>query len=121
LRSWQFKIDGRAHHVTPEAGLTFNDPELVLKAAIDGEGLAQLPAFEACDALRAGSLVTCLEEFAPDDGGHYLCYLSRKQLPKRIRAFVDFMTTSVRALDLDPSTIARRDAPPVAAIAGMGG
>jgi DNA-binding transcriptional LysR family regulator len=90
----------------------------VLEAVIDGEGLAQLPAYAACDALRAGSLVTCLDQFSPDDGGHYLCYLSRKQLPKRIRAFVDFMTARVRALDLDPSTIARNGAASIATLVG---
>ena len=51
-------------------------------------------------AFRDGALVACLEQDAPDDRGHYLCYLSRQQLPKRIRAFIDFMTTSIRALDL---------------------
>jgi DNA-binding transcriptional LysR family regulator len=105
LRIWDFRIEGRAHDFTPQAHLTFNDPELILTAALDGEGLAQLPAYQVCDALRAGSLVMCLEQFSPDDGGHYLCYLSRQQLPKRIRAFVDFMTTQVRALDLDCSSI----------------
>src|SRR5690606_20847727 len=106
LRNWEFRIDGRLRRFVPHAELTFNDPGLVLEAAIGGEGLAQLPAYEVCEALRAGLLVTGLEQFAPDDGGHYLCYLSRKQLPKRIRAFVDFMTAGVRALDLDPSAIA---------------
>jgi DNA-binding transcriptional LysR family regulator len=98
---WNFRVEGRACSFTPQAQLTFNDPELVLQAALDGEGLVQLPAYQVCEALRAGTLVTCLEQFSPDDGGHYLCYLSRQQLPKRIRAFVDFMTTQVRALDLD--------------------
>jgi DNA-binding transcriptional LysR family regulator len=114
LRNWEFRIDGRLRRFVPHAELTFNDPGLVLEAAIGGEGLAQLPAYEVCEALRAGLLVTGLEQFAPDDGGHYLCYLSRKQLPKRIRAFVDFMTAGVRALDLDPSAIALSDACPLA-------
>lgn len=100
LRTWSFKIDGRGHDVTPEASLTFNDPDLIMKAVLEGEGIAQLPAYQVCDALRAGRLVSCLEAFAPDDGGHYLCYLSRQQLPKRIRVFVDFVTSEVRALDL---------------------
>lgn len=106
LRAWDFRIDGRARSLVPPAGQTFNDPDLILKAALDGEGLAQLPAYQACAALREGSLVACLEAFAPGDGGHYLCYLSRRQLPKRIRVFVDFMTTRVRALDLDCGGIA---------------
>ena len=101
LRNWEFKVDGRARSIAPPANLTFNDPELVLDAVLRGDGIAQLPAYEICDALRAGALVVCLEDASPDDGGHYLCYLSRQQLPKRIRAFVDFMTAEVRKLDLD--------------------
>jgi len=105
LRNWDFKIDGHARSLVPEASLTFNDPDLILQTVLEGKGIAQLAAYQVCDALRAGSLVTCLEQCSPDDGGHYLCYLSRQQLPKRIRAFVDFMTTRVRGLDLDCSTI----------------
>jgi DNA-binding transcriptional LysR family regulator len=105
LREWMFRVEGRAHGLTPDASLTLNDPGLILDAALAGEGIAQLPAYLVCDALRAGRLVACLEAFSPDDGGHYLCYLSRQQLPKRIRAFVDFMTTEVRALDLDCSEL----------------
>jgi DNA-binding transcriptional LysR family regulator len=94
-------VDGRARIVRPASELVFNDPDLVLQATLDGLGLAQLPAYQACSALRSGELVTCLDRFAPDDRGHYLCYLSRRQQPKRIRAFIDYMTTEVRALDLD--------------------
>jgi len=75
-----------------------------LRAVLDGQGLAQLPAYEVCGALRDGTLVECLAEIAPDDRGHYVCYLSRQHLPKRIRAFIDFMTTHIRALDLDCAT-----------------
>ena len=105
LRGWTFRVGGRAESVTPEAHLTLNDPGLILDAALAGEGVAQLPAYLVCEALRAGRLVACLEAFSPDDGGHYLCYPSRQQLPKRIRAFVDFMTIEVRALDLDCSEL----------------
>jgi DNA-binding transcriptional LysR family regulator len=101
LRAWDFKVDGKASGVAPEGALTFNDDDLVLQAVLRGEGIAQLPAYQVSDALHAGSLVACLGAYAPDDRGHYLCYLSRKQLPKRIRAFIDFMTTEIRAIDMD--------------------
>ncbi|MBU8977828.1 LysR family transcriptional regulator [Lysobacter sp. MMG2] len=101
LQSWDFRVEGRARNVRPPAELVFNDPELALQAALDGHGIVQLPAYQVCDALRSGALVTCLDPFAPDDRGHYLCYLSRRQQPKRIRAFIDFMTAQIRALDLD--------------------
>lgn len=101
LQRWDFKVDGQARSITPNADIVVNDPSLAMRAVLDGQGLAQLAAYHVCDALRAGTLVTCLAHVAPDDGGHFLCYLSRRQLPKRIRVFVDFMTTRIRALDLD--------------------
>jgi DNA-binding transcriptional LysR family regulator len=101
LQSWDFKIGGHAHSITPHADIVVNDPSLALSAVLDGEGLAQLPAYQVCDALRAGTLLACLAHVAPDDRGHYLCYLSRQHLPKRIRVFIDFMTSRIRALDLD--------------------
>ncbi|QSX74693.1 LysR family transcriptional regulator [Lysobacter arenosi] len=122
LRSWDFKVDGHPRSVTPQADIVLNDDDLMLHALLSGQGLAQLPAFEVRDELRKGTLVTCLAQFAPDDRGHYLCYLSRRQLPKRIRAFIDFITTQVRALDLDCATTPPRlhadaDAAPAAGAA----
>ena len=100
LQAWEFRVDG-PRSVRPASHLTFNDADLVLQAALDGQGLVQLPACQVYGALRSGALVSCLDDIAPDDGGHYLCYLSRRQQPKRIRAFIDYMTVQVRAMDLD--------------------
>lgn len=101
LQSWDFKVDGKARSITPDADIVVNDPSLAMRAVLDGQGLAQLPGYQVRDELREGALVACLAHVAPDDRGHYLCYLSRQQLPKRIRVFIDFMTSSIRALDLD--------------------
>ena len=106
LDSWNFKVDGRARCITPPGDIVLNDDDLMLQTLLDGQGLAQMPAYQVCDALRAGELVACLGQFAPDDRGHYLCYLSRRQLPKRIRAFIDFITTQVRALHQDCAPLA---------------
>ncbi|HKT26867.1 LysR family transcriptional regulator [Dyella sp.] len=106
LQSWDFKVNGQPRCITPEGNLIVNDPSLAMRAVLADQGLAQLPAYQVSDALRNGTLVACLEHVAPDDRGHYLCYLSREQLPKRIRAFVDFMTANIRALDF--STIELR-------------
>ncbi|NUO75492.1 MAG: LysR family transcriptional regulator [Lysobacter sp.] len=101
LQTWDFKVEGRLQRVSPTGDLVFNDDDLMLEAVLDGQGLAQLPGYLACEALRRGALVTCLAPYAPDDRGHYLCYLSRRQLPKRIRVFIDFATARIRALNLD--------------------
>jgi DNA-binding transcriptional LysR family regulator len=99
LQPWAFRVEGSACAITPDAAIVVNDPALVLRAALDGQGLAQLPMYQASEALRAGALVTCLDDLAPADRGHYICYQSRQQLPKRIRVFIDFMTARIRALD----------------------
>jgi DNA-binding transcriptional LysR family regulator len=99
-REWEFKVDGLAQRRQPVARHTFNDADLILQAVLDGLGIAQLPAYQVCDLLGDGQLISCLAQHAPEDGGHYLCYLSRKHLPARIRVFIDYMTEHTRALDL---------------------
>ncbi|CAG9168157.1 hypothetical protein LMG23992_01037 [Cupriavidus laharis] len=84
----------------PTARLTFNDADLVLQAVLQGHGIAQMAGYQVSDHLAANELVMALARYAPDDRGHYLCYLSRQHLPTRIRVFIDFMTEQIRALDI---------------------
>lgn len=100
VSEWEFKVDGIAQHCQPVAQHTFNDVDLILQAVLDGLGIAQLPAYQVSDLLGEGRLISCLAQYAPTDGGHYICYLSRKHLPARIRVFVDYMIEHTRALDL---------------------
>jgi DNA-binding transcriptional LysR family regulator len=97
---WEFKVDGLARKFLPQAKLSYNDPDLVLQAVLDGHGIAQMAGYLICDALRSGALVACLVPHAPEDRGHYICYLSRQHLPSRMRVFIDFMTARIRAADL---------------------
>lgn len=100
MRDWEFKVDGQARNLLPKCGLSFNDAELVLEAVLQGEGLAQLPGYQADEHLRSGRLRACLTPYAPDERGHYICYQSRRHLPARVRVFVDYMIAAVRALKL---------------------
>ncbi|ARN23384.1 LysR family transcriptional regulator [Piscinibacter gummiphilus] len=99
-RDWEFKVQGETRKVSPASRLTFNDAELVLQAVQRGQGIAQMPAYQISALLRSRALLSCMPQYAPDDSGHYICYLSRQHLPSRIRVFVDHMTTAIRALDL---------------------
>ncbi len=98
---WEFKVDGRARKFLPQARLTYNDPELVLQAVLDGQGIAQMAGYLVCEALQSGELVPCLMQHAPDDRGHYICYQSRQHMPSRMRVFIDFMTARIRASYLE--------------------
>lgn len=100
IYEWEFKVDGHLRKLMPKAQCTINDADLVLQAVLDGQGLAQMAGYQVRDHLRAGRLVSCLAQHAPDDRGHYLCYLSRQQQPARLRVFIDYMTEQIRGLDL---------------------
>ena len=98
-RDWEFTVAGRSQWVLPPSSRsTFNDDDLVLQAVLDGQGIAQLPAYQVCSSLDGGRLITCLDEHAPDECKHYICYRSRKQLPSRTRAFIDYMTQHIREI-----------------------
>jgi DNA-binding transcriptional LysR family regulator len=97
---WEFKVDGQLRKFLPRAALTYNDAELVLQDVLAGQGIAQMSGYLICGALKSGALVPCLAQHAPDDRGHYICYLSRQHLPSRMRVFIDFMTARIRAANL---------------------
>ena len=101
IDEWEFRVDGRLRKALPPAMEIFNDDDLVLQAVLDGRGLGQLAGYQVSEYLRSGRLVACLPQYAPDDRGHYVCYQSRRQLPSRIRVFIDFMIAAIRALDLE--------------------
>lgn len=73
------------------ARLAVNDQQALLQACLDGVGIAQLPLPLVLSALRSGALQVVLPQHAPDGLQIYLYYPSRKQLPARVRAFVDFI------------------------------
>jgi len=96
LSEWEFNVDGTLRKLVPDGKVTYNDPELVLQAAIDGQGLAQLPDYLVAGPLEAGVLVPCLARYAAGDHGHYVCYQSRQHMPTRMRVFIDFMIERIR-------------------------
>ena len=100
IDEWEFKGGGALQKVVPKASQSFNAPDLVLQAVLNGDGLAQMAGYQVSHLLRSGELLACLAQYAPADRGHYICYLSRHYLPSRIRVFVDYMTQQIRALDL---------------------
>ncbi len=67
-----------------------NDFRSLLQACIDGIGIAQLPQPLALPALRKGQIKTLLPENMLEGWQLFIHYPSRKQIPARVRAFVDF-------------------------------
>lgn len=90
----QSRRDGaRALQQVPTATrcrLACNDYRSLLQACTSGLGIAQLPQPLALPALRRGELRCVLLDHAPEGWQLFIHYPSRRQLPERVRAFVDF-------------------------------
>lgn len=89
LATWTLKDKGREIEVAVSGPFIANDFPTMLGAAIEGLGLAQVPAPLAADALRAGKLVCILEAYAPMTPGVFLYYPNRRQIMPKLRAFID--------------------------------
>ncbi|MGP5211660.1 LysR family transcriptional regulator [Psychrobacter alimentarius] len=74
-----------------DGGLSSNNGDLLVNAAIAGAGLALQPTFIASEAIVDGKLVIVLPEYEPETLGLYAVYAHRKLLPHKIRCFIDFI------------------------------
>ena len=86
---WPLNDNGRAIELAVSGPLIANDYPTMLGAAIEGVGLAQLPAPVAAAAMKAGKLVPVLEPFAPTMPGVFLYYPGHRQIMPKLRAFID--------------------------------
>lgn len=73
-------------------GLVVNNGEILMAAAIAGEGYVLQPTFIVGDAIKQGKLSIILSEFEPEPVGLYAVYPHRKLLTPKLRAFIDFIS-----------------------------
>jgi len=91
-RPWQFLIRGEAVTTHPRAHFVMNDGEGLVSAARAGIGLVQVPEFMARSAVEAGKLEEVLARFRPAPMPISVVYPSNRQVPLRLRAFIDALT-----------------------------
>jgi DNA-binding transcriptional LysR family regulator len=71
--------------------LTLNSNRLMVKAAIQGMGIAYVPDFYAEAAIKDGLLETILGDWCPAEPGLALYYSGHRQVPAVLRAFIDLL------------------------------
>ena len=91
LFPWRFEKEGRQVEVAVEGRLTVNDPELALRAALDGAGVLYTVRDYAAPGIEAGRLVPLLEDWRTASSAIYLYYPSRRQTPVPLQTFVEFL------------------------------
>jgi DNA-binding transcriptional LysR family regulator len=87
--AWRFVENGQTTRINVEGPLVFNSIALILDAALDGTGLAYLPADFVAEEVGRGNLLSVLEEYIPPLPGYHLYYPSRRQNSPAFKLMVE--------------------------------
>ena len=79
LYAWEFEKRGRVLNVRVEGRLVFNEADAMVRAALDGFGLAYVLEDRAAEHVAGGRLVRVLEDWCEPYAGYHLYYPSRRQ------------------------------------------
>jgi DNA-binding transcriptional LysR family regulator len=88
---WTFERNGRTKRMSLAGRVTVNVPDLAVRAAVDGLGIAYTVESMAAPFLRTGQLVRVLEGVSPSLETLFLFYPGHRQVPAALRAFIDMI------------------------------
>jgi DNA-binding transcriptional LysR family regulator len=92
---WEFHRAGKVVEVKVSGRLVFNELATKLTACAAGHGIAQTIEFGLAPMLANGELVQILADWAEERYPLYAYHLSRHLPPAKVRAFLDFVLTSI--------------------------
>jgi DNA-binding transcriptional LysR family regulator len=102
VRPWSLRSRRSSEQIVQcRPRLIFNDPEAIAQAARLGLGVALLPMPFAFALIASGELVRLLPGWYSDAGPVSVYYPSRRMLPAKTRAFVDFVSERFQAAAFD--------------------
>jgi DNA-binding transcriptional LysR family regulator len=111
LERWQLQTASGEHvAVDFRPRLLSNDLMLLRQAAIEGLGIAVLPAFICKRDLAEGRLIEILPGWKVAGTGFYAIFPNHHEMPARLRAFLDFLVERLRpalSWDMAPASPAR--------------
>ncbi len=89
LYAWELEKGSRDLHVRVDGQLIFNNSRMIVRAAVDGLGLACVLEDLVAEALASGELVRVLGDWCPPFAGYHLYYPSRRQPSAAFALVVD--------------------------------
>ncbi|RYZ11345.1 MAG: LysR family transcriptional regulator [Comamonadaceae bacterium] len=93
---WEFDAKGETVFQPISPFLSCSDPEAEMQAVVDGLAIGQIDSINAAEPIRAGVLVPLLTTQVSGRMGFYIYYAQRKNLPARIRRFIDFAVANLK-------------------------
>jgi DNA-binding transcriptional LysR family regulator len=97
LVDWLLERNGKSRTVSISGRIIVNTPELALRAAVDGLGIAYAIAAQADPFLRSGQLIRVLEDWSPAFQGLFLYHPSHRRVPAALRALIDMTQAAASA------------------------
>ena len=108
---WELLRNGRLIDVEVNGPLTVSDSVSMAPAAVDGIGIAYVFERQVREELASGKLVPVLPECWPVFAGFHLYYPSRRQMPAKLRVFIEYCGEMLnKALKSHEKTAARKAA-----------
>ena len=104
-RSWSFSDGSDEISVRIAPRLIANNAVAVHRAVLTGSGLAVLSHILVCPDIEAGRLVNVMPEFPPARLPINVVYPSRRNMPLRVRATLDFLVEAIREDPLMASSL----------------
>jgi DNA-binding transcriptional LysR family regulator len=89
LYRWEFDKGKKSISVAVNGPLIVDDVETLVRAAIDGVGLAYVSDERVATQLVSGELVRVLEDWCQPFPGFFLYYSSRRQQPAALSALIN--------------------------------
>ena len=94
LYRWEFEKGRKALTVSPQGPASFDDPDLVIRAVLNGVGLGTAIEETLTDLIAEGRLVQVLRDWCPSFPGYFLYYPSRRNQPAALAALIDTLRLS---------------------------
>jgi len=91
LHRWQFARDGHQLRVAIEGALVLDREDLMLRAALDGAGVAMLEEETVATEIAAGRLMRVLDDWCPPITGFFLYYPGAKAVPAGLTALIGIL------------------------------
>lgn len=94
---WEFRENDRPITVDVQGSLILDAPLMMLEAARNGLGLAQMPRWYVENDIREGRLIEVLPQWAKPLPGLSLYYAGHRHIPAGLRALIDLIHEQRRA------------------------
>lgn len=91
IDQWPFYENNKPITIPVKSRVASNSVQVLLQAAIDGQGIARLPYFAVKESENSGILQIILSDYNVQDTPVYAIFSQSRVIPPRVHAFIKFL------------------------------